>query len=88
MYNIVRAALALSLAILFCAPASASPKVPHETHPRRALAPDLGMYSLHARRRARTILQLELMELRKARLERVRQAIERRVPVNQLLKLP
>ena len=67
-------------AILLGAPASASKGA-------APVRPYLDLYSLRARRRAAIILQLELLELRKARLERVRRAIERRLPVDQLLKI-
>jgi len=46
------------------------------------------VYSRRALRRARTILLLKLLELREARLERVRKAIERRLPVEELLDRP
>ncbi len=44
------------------------------------------LYSRRALRRVRLILQLRLLELRKARLERVRQAIERHLSVDRLLQ--
>jgi len=40
------------------------------------------MYSLRARRRARTLLQLELFEMRKVHLERVRKVIEKELPLD------
>ncbi|MGZ3497597.1 MAG: hypothetical protein ACXWNK_00195 [Vulcanimicrobiaceae bacterium] len=85
-----RAALALTSLILLGAPAWASDKRTahpgkHDARPFAAYtAADL--YSRRALRRARTILQLELLELREARLERVRAAIARRVPVDTLLR--
>lgn len=45
------------------------------------------LYSQRALRRARTILQLKLLEMRKAKLERVRRALEQRLPVSQLLDI-
>lgn len=44
------------------------------------------LYSSRALRRVRLILQLRLLELRKAHLERVRQAIERHLSVDRLLQ--
>jgi len=86
MHVAVRAAAALSLAILFCGPASASTKIAkHRDLHRAAGEPSLSMYSLRARRRARTILQLELLELRKAHLERVRRALHNHIPIDRLL---
>ena len=73
------AVMALSAAILLGAPASASKGA-------AAARPSLDLYSMRARRRAAIILQLELLELRKARLDRVRRAIEQRLPVDQLLR--
>jgi len=76
MLDRYRAALALtSLALL-----AASPR--HHRHARAhhaAAAPSGGIeiYSRRALRRARTILQLKLMELHALELERVRRAIER-----------
>lgn len=46
------------------------------------------LYSRRALRRARIILQLKLLELRSERLERVRKAVERRIPIDELLKDP
>ena len=87
MHVFTRAATAALLAILLGSPASASTKGgprPHRTvHPA---APSLDLYSRRARRRAALILQLELLELRKARLERIREVIKRRLPVETLLR--
>ncbi len=47
---------------------------------------DPSLYSARAIRRARTLLQLRMLELREARLERVRAVIERRLPVDALLR--
>ncbi|HMD02016.1 MAG TPA: hypothetical protein VKG44_03520 [Candidatus Baltobacteraceae bacterium] len=43
------------------------------------------LYSLRARRRFASYLRLRLLELREAGLERAAKAIERRVPVEDLL---
>lgn len=79
MNNRYRTALALtSLLLLAAAPAH---------HQRRhAAAPSIDLYSARALRRARTILQLKLLEIRKARLERVRRALERGLPVDQIVR--
>ncbi len=73
-----------SLAIVSAAPApAAAPCRP----PVAACAPaPSGLYSARALRRARRILQLQLLELRKAELERVRDAIVHRLPPDALLE--
>jgi len=82
------AALALTLALAASLPAAAhAPR--HGRRHRSASTSGISaasLYSSRALRRARTILQLKLLELREERLERVRKAIERRVPIDQLLK--
>lgn len=85
--------LALTLALAASLPAAARP--PHHRHERisgtsRALPalPASELYSKRALRRARTILELKLLELRRERLERVRKAIANRLPIDELLKLP
>jgi hypothetical protein len=50
--------------------------------PKRIIVDQL--YSQRALRRARTLLQLRMLELRKAELDRVRQAILRRLPAGLL----
>ena len=47
-----------------------------------------GLYSARALRRARIILQMRLLELRAARLERVRRAVERHFAADRILQLP
>lgn len=85
MHVLMRAAPALWLAILLMAPASASTKGAMPRRPsHRLAAPALDMYSLRARRRAKIILQLELLEMRKAHLDRVRHVIEKRLPLDTL----
>lgn len=87
-----RAALALTLALTLTPPAAA--RVPRHRHTARrtsATASSLSaedLYSRRALRRARIILELKLMELRAERLERVRKALEKHVPIDQLLKDP
>jgi hypothetical protein len=44
------------------------------------------LYSRRALRQTRIILQLKMLELRAERLERVRKAIQERIPVEDLLK--
>ena len=81
------AALALTLAIASANPAAAC--APRKGHAHRAVPPALNardLYSARALRRAKTILQLKLLELRSEHLERVRRAIERRLPVDEILK--
>lgn len=83
-----RAALALTLAFAASLPAAAH--VPRHRiavrHDVTSAAPAEVLYSRRALRRAKTILQLKLLELRRARLDRVRKAIEKNVPVDVLLK--
>lgn len=64
-----------------CQPVPARMRVPsgHRDDPD-------ALYSRRALRRVRLILQLRLLELRKAHLERVRQAIERHLSVDRLLQ--
>jgi hypothetical protein len=85
-----RTALALTLALAASLPAAA--RVPRH---RRVPAPAPSaparadvLYSARALRRARTILQLKLLELRSEHLERIRKAIEESTPVEDLLKMP
>ena len=75
MHDRYRAALALTSLALLAASAG------HHRHARThhvAAAPAGGIevYSRRALRRARTILQLKLMELHAMQLERVRRAVE------------
>jgi len=90
-----RAALALTSVLLIAAPPATTAAPLHPPHRRtaglRAAAdppPAAVLYSRRALRRARTILQLKLLELRAERLERVRKAIERHVPIDTLLQQP
>ncbi len=78
-------ALALTLAILLAAPALAAKPARHRARPAPATASLRSLYSQRALRRARIILQLTLLELREQRLERVRKAVERGIPIDQLL---
>jgi hypothetical protein len=87
-----RAALALTLALAAFTPALARVAARRHPAPHRAAMTEsvsaADLYSRRALRRARTILQLKLMELRSERLERVRKAIEQHVPIDELLKTP
>ncbi len=87
-----RAALALTLALAVSLPAAARVPRHGHSHRRRAGAPlslsAEDLYSRRALRRARIILQLKLLELRSEHLERVRKAIERRLPIDEILKEP
>lgn len=79
-------AMALGILIFGCASAPALAK--HSRHHARAsrtATPSIDMYSRRALRRARTILQLKLFELREERLDRVRRVIEKRLPISTLL---
>lgn len=83
-----RAALALTLALAASLPAA---RLSSHRHPGRRRAPQVpisaqDLYSRRALRRARIILELKLMELRSERLERVRKAVEKHVPIDELLK--
>jgi hypothetical protein len=64
-------------------PAASPPPPPAE----RALAAD-ELFSLRARRRAAAYLRMRVLELRKARLDRAADVIERRLPVGELLQAP
>jgi hypothetical protein len=90
------AAVGLSLA-LFSGPAQAAPSAtPRATTVHKAIVAPPGLapgtardlYSPHARRLVRTYLRLQLLELRKAELERVRAVIEGKLGVNSLLSPP
>ncbi len=84
MLDRYRAALALtSLCLLAASPNHHR----HARHARPAAAArasvGVEIYSRRALRRARTILQLKLMELRALQLERIRKAIERVLEADQ-----
>ena len=87
MLDRYRAVLALtSLCLLAAAPAARHHYARHSRHPD--LMPQAGgidIYSRRALRRARIILQLKLLELREEQLDRVRRAVERRIPIDRLL---
>jgi hypothetical protein len=92
-YRVGAALTSLLLLLAAGSPANAKP-VHHKHRQRHRLAespivaplPPGDLYSRRALRRARIILQLKLLELRAERLDRVRKAIEHRVPVDRLLK--
>jgi hypothetical protein len=82
-----RAGLALTLALAASLPTAACVARRHDAHRNAvpAVSPQT-LYSSRALRRARTILQLKLLELRREHLDRVRKAIEQNVPLDELLK--
>ncbi len=66
---------------------------PQAAHPKRVPAAQgspvprvSDLYSLRARRRFASYLRMRLLELREERLDRAADAIERRLPVDVLLK--
>lgn len=87
-----RAALALTLALAASLPAAAN--TARHRHGRRHLSPSGAtppvsvLYSRRALRSAKIILQLKLLELRSEHLERVRKALQKNIPVDELLKTP
>jgi hypothetical protein len=82
-----RALVALTLIILAHAPGRAA-KPARRAHAAPTSPPVAAetLYSRRALRRARNILQLKMLELRLQRLERVRKAIERGIPIDELLE--
>ena len=85
-----RACLALALVIVLTQPVWPSDKRKPPSANKLAHTPYAAadLYSRRALRRARTILLLKLLDLREARLDRVRKAIERRLPIEQILDEP
>lgn len=83
---IAASALTLAAALLLTAGSAARTR----PHPRPSAAPlnPAKIYSGRALRRARIILELKLLELREERLEGVRKAIERHVPIDRILSDP
>ena len=85
-----RGALAATwLFILIARPALAQQQNPHRPHPRSTARPadpqrQLTLYSSRALRRTRTILQLEMLEIREERLACVREVLERQLPADLL----
>ncbi len=86
MHKLFRALMALVLSMFLVAPADASarPRARHELNSAQYSVSRL--YSSRARRRARTILQLKLLELHRAHLDRLRAVILRKLPLDELLK--
>ena len=81
-----RAALALTLALPLAGRLAAA-KPPLHVRRHTALATTAEeLYSQRALRRAKIILQLKLLELRSEHLDRVRRAIEKHVPIDELLR--
>jgi hypothetical protein len=81
------AAFTLTLALAASLPGSAK-RVHHRRHKAHPSPPPMAadqIYSKQALRRAKMILELKLLELRRERLERVRKAILDHVPIEQIL---
>lgn len=85
-----RAALALTSLLALGAVASPAPKHATARRPRHfsVTAPAASIYSRHALRQARIILQLKMLEMREARLERIRRVVEGKLPPDSLFSLP
>jgi len=82
------AALGLGLALL-SGPAPAAPNAPpRATTVPRAIVASGDLYSARARRLVRAYLQLRLLELRNAELDRVRAVIEGKLGVDALFSPP
>lgn len=91
MFNRYRAPLALTSLLFVAAAPAHHHHGRHARHQHAALTPlpaGVELYSRRALRRARIILQLKLLELREEQLDRVRRAIQRRIPIDRLLNEP
>jgi hypothetical protein len=78
----------LAVLVLLVAPVVHRTAAPHPTHApsRPATQPYSGdLFSRRARHRAAIILRLQWEELRLQQLERVRDAIRREIPIDELL---
>jgi len=82
MNNRYRALVAVTSLALALALTGATPR------PMPTCAPVAGLYSARALRRMRSLLQMRLMELRLAQLQRARSAVVHALPVDALLQLP
>ncbi len=86
MHVSIRAVVALTSGILLAIAAKA-PAGAHAANRHKAAHYTVSqLYSPRARRRAVTILQLKLLELHEDRLDRLRQIILRKLPIESLLK--
>lgn len=86
MHVSTRAVVALTSVILL-ATAAEAPAGAHCASRRKAAHYTVSqLYSSRARHRVITILQLKLLELHEEHLDRLRQVILRRLPVDTLLK--
>ncbi len=82
----IRAVVALTSVILLAVAAEA-PAGAHAANRRKAVHYTVSqLYSSRARHRAIMILQLKLLELHEERLDRLRQIIVRKLPIDTLLK--
>jgi len=86
MFVLNRALAALALVILLPVAAEASARDPKVNQRARAHYSVSQLYSSRARRRAVRILQLKLLELHEENLDRLRQVILRKLPIDTLLK--
>lgn len=82
MKNRYRAAVAVTSLVLALALPGSAPR------PSASCAPLAGLYSPRALRRMRTLLQIRLIELRAAQLQRARSAVVHEIPVDVLLRGP
>lgn len=82
MNNRYRALVAVTSLALALAVPGMTPR------PLASCAPVSDLYSQRGLRRMRTLLQLRLLELRKAELNRIRLAIKQQIPVDALVRAP
>jgi len=68
------------LTSLLSAPAPAATKKAHPSRAAAIPAANASLYSKRALRRAKLLLEMQMLELKKARLDRVRDAIRRNLP--------
>ncbi len=86
VHVLARAAMALNLVMFLILPASASAHSHWKHTVKRQPLAVAQLYSSRARRRVAMILQLKLLELHEAHLDRLREVILRKLPVDDLLK--
>jgi len=82
--------VALTLAVAASLQAAASPRAHRRAavHPAPPPVAADRIYSKQALRRAKIVIELKLLEFQRERLERVRKAIMKNEPIEQLLKTP
>ena len=90
MHNRYRARVAMTSVVLALGLWGAAPRAHETPHAgpaaKQSVTDPDALYSARALRRARLIVQLQLLELRKAHLERVRRAIEAHLPVDRIIE--